>query len=88
MIEIIKHDYHRNGHGFGFHSIIFKDHGRILHATLFDEKGHCAVHDPAKLAEQEIQFGENSFYGNYYEPYLRLELELTPSVSETVLSNL
>jgi hypothetical protein len=87
MIIIIKHDYHRNGNGVGFHSIIFKDHGRILHATLFDEKGYCAVHDPSKLVEQEVLFGENSFRGDYYEPYLRLELELSPSETETVLSN-
>jgi hypothetical protein len=72
-------DHHRNGIcGQPFHVAIFDedkaahavDQGRKL-AIIFDEPGHCAVLDIAKLAAGDIAFGSNSWRGDAYEPQLR-----------------
>ena len=71
--------YHRNGvAGAGFHVILFKDFGtggsRKV-GIVFDQDGHCAVLDMAKLAGGDIAFGSNSWRGDDYERPLRKAIE-------------
>ena len=64
---------HRNGiSGAPFHVMIFRDPeaGRML-GIVFDERRHVAVFNLDKLALGNITFGENSWRGDQYEPYLR-----------------
>jgi len=75
---IVKHlAHHRNGvMGTGFYSVLFsvKDssmRGVTLHASVFPERGHVAIHDVALLASGEVAFGTNSWRGDVYEPELR-----------------
>ena len=70
-IENIQH--HRNGiSGAPFQVLIFRDPeaGRML-GIVFDERRHVAVFNLDKLAVGNITFGENSWRGDQYEPYLR-----------------
>ncbi len=65
---------HRNGIcGAPFHVLVFRDpnEGRML-GIVFDEKYHVAVFNLDKLALGNITFGENSYRGDQYEPYLRV----------------
>ncbi len=66
---------HRNGtSGEPFDVVLFKDQGsqgsRKV-AILFDDPGHCAVLDVARLAAGDIASGSNSWRGDDYEPHLR-----------------
>jgi hypothetical protein len=74
-LTIIDIAHHRNGVcGAPFDVALFKDRGRggsRKVAILFEEKGHCAVLDVAKLAAGDIAFGSNSWRGDDYEPDLK-----------------
>jgi hypothetical protein len=78
-IKIRSIDHHRNGVGGApFHAAIFdedksalsEDRGRKV-GIVFEQPGHCAVLDIAKLAAGDIAFGSNSWRGAEYEPHLR-----------------
>lgn len=73
MIEIHQVAYHRNGvSGNGFYAVEFTDtaNGRMI-ASVFEERGNVAVFCVDKLKKYGIQFGPNSWRGDYYEPALR-----------------
>jgi len=74
-LKIIDIAFHRNGIcGAPFHVVLFDDRcndGRRMMAIAFEEEGHCAVLDVAKLAAEEIAFGLNSWRGDDYEAHLR-----------------
>jgi hypothetical protein len=40
-------------------------------AVLFEDKGYCAVFDVDLLKDGDIQFGHNSWRGDYFESELR-----------------
>ena len=64
---------HRNGVGGApFHVLVFRDpkEGRML-GIVFEQAYHVAVFKLEKLAQGNINFGENSWRGDQYEPYLR-----------------
>lgn len=64
---------HRNGIGGApFHVLIFLDpeEGRMV-GIVFEQEYHIAVLHLEKLASGNITFGENSWRGDKYEPYLR-----------------
>jgi hypothetical protein len=64
--------HHRNGvAGAPFDIILFHDGESRKVAIMFEEQGHCAVLDVAKLAAGDIAFGSNSWRGDHYEPGLR-----------------
>jgi hypothetical protein len=74
-LDAIAIEYHPNGSaGEPFWSILFynKDirHPPTLHATLFAEKGYCAVHKVGVLAE-DVVGARTRFLGSAYEPHLR-----------------
>lgn len=78
--------FHRNGIcGAPFAVILFEDTGpeagRKI-AILFDDPGHCAVLDVARLAAGDIAFGSNSWRGDTYEPTLRSALSPSPKSSQ------
>jgi hypothetical protein len=63
---------HRNGIGGApFHVAIFDACGGRKVGIVFEEPGHCAVLDIARLAAGDIAFGSNSWRGDRYEPHLR-----------------
>ena len=64
---------HRNGiSGAPFHVLIFNDPdaGRMV-GIVFEREHHVAVFNLDKLALGNIAFGENSWRGDVYEPFLR-----------------
>jgi hypothetical protein len=68
--------YHRNGiSGAGFWAIVFswRDNrkNRQMVATVFDDPGECAVLDTALLAKGNVEFGKNSWRGDYFEDQCR-----------------
>jgi len=76
-IKLVQCEYHRNGiGGLGFYAILFdwKD-GKVkrrMLATLFDERGACAVLEVAPLStEVGVKFGLNSWRGDDFEKELR-----------------
>jgi hypothetical protein len=75
-LQIIAIAHHRNGtSGAPFHVVHFQDDGpeatRKL-AILFEQPGHCAVLDIAKIAVGDIAFGSNSWRGENFEVSLRI----------------
>ena len=74
-LKIINVAHHRNGvTGAPFDVALFRERGRRARrkvAILFEENGHCAVFDVARLAAGDIAFGSNSWRGDEYEPDLR-----------------
>jgi hypothetical protein len=60
--------HHRNGvSGCGFHVGIVDDEGEKKLIIQFDGMKNCtAVFDLEKLKQEKINFGENSFRGDYY----------------------
>jgi hypothetical protein len=74
-LKIIAIAHHRNGvAGSPFDVALFKESGRegsLKVGILFEEPGHCAILDVAKLAAGDIAFGSNSWRGDEYEPHLR-----------------
>lgn len=64
---------HRNGiSGAPFHVLIFNDpdEGRMV-GIVFEREHHVAVFNLDELALGNIAFGENSWRGDLYEPFLR-----------------
>ena len=64
---------HRNGiSGAPFHVLIFHDpdEGQMI-GIVFDREQHVAVFNLDKLVLGNIAFGENSWRGDVYEPFLR-----------------
>jgi len=79
-IKVTDIAYHRNGvRGNGFFVVTFinKDGNRNMHmvATIFEGIGDIAVLNVDLLAEGNIQFAENSWRGDNFEPELRSEIE-------------
>ena len=76
-LKIIKISYHRNGiSGMGFYAILFKDlednPKDLKIASLFDEKGYCAVYSVDELKKENIEFANgNSWRGDAFEDDLR-----------------
>ena len=83
-LELKKMDYHRNGvSGVGFHVAVFVDHKpdevsltgktRTMLGILFDnnDECYCCAFDLKKLAVGNIEFGDNSFRGDYYVDMMR-----------------
>jgi hypothetical protein len=74
-LTIIDIAFHRNGIcGAPLHVVLFQDdgpEGSRKVGIIFQQEGHCAVLDVAKLAQGDITFGVNSFRGDHYEPHLR-----------------
>ncbi len=72
-IKIIDIAHHRNGIcGAEFEAIVFHDaaEGRML-GIVFKEPFHVAVFNIDKLTTGNIKFGDNSWRGDRYEPFLR-----------------
>jgi hypothetical protein len=84
-LTILSNARHRNGvDGAPFDAVIFREKGRRNRrklAILFDEPGHSAVFDIAKLTAGDIAFGSNSWRGDEYEMPLRsfLDILATPT---------
>lgn len=78
-LKIIDIAHHRNGIcGAPFHVVLFDDHyndGRRMMAIVFEQDGHCAVLDVAKLAAGDIKFGSNSHRGDNYQCPLRMAID-------------
>lgn len=79
-LELKKMDYHRNGvSGVGFHVALFvdltSDNGKpkTMLGVLFDndKECYCCAFGLNKLAKGDIEFGSNSFRGDYYEDAMR-----------------
>ncbi len=85
-LRIIATAHHRNGVcGAPFDVVLFQDRGpegsRKL-AILFDDQGHCAVLDVAKLAESDIAFGSNSWRGDHFEEPLRKAIRISSTSNQ------
>lgn len=88
-IEIIEISFHRNGvDGIGFHAVLFTatvDTGdgvrrQKMVATVFDEKGACAVLAVEPLSTKVgVKFGHNSWRGDTFEGILRKAIQSTKS---------
>lgn len=53
---------------------------------VFEQKYHVAVFNLDKLALGNIAFGENSFRGDQYEPYLRKAITTLDQAIEAGMS--
>ena len=83
-LEIENVQHHRNGVcGAPFHVMVFRDpdEGHMV-GIVFDAADHVAVFNLDKLALGNINFGENSWRGDRYEPHLRKAIN--PSSAATV----
>lgn len=74
--KIIAASFHRNGvGGLGFYSILFESPEQpdgLMHASLFDDHGCCAVHSVKMLSDGNIAFARgNSWRGDVFEEELR-----------------
>lgn len=87
--------YHRNGvGGLGFHVAIVEDtfdraEKRDMLVIRFDKRADqetggtvCAAFDLAELAKGVIEFGENSWRGDYYHETIDDYLDLTKRASD------
>jgi hypothetical protein len=85
-LSIIANAHHRNGIcGAPFNVVLFGDtgpEGSRKVAILFEEEGHCAVLDVAKLAAGDIAFGSNSWRGDVFEPSLRQAIHCSSTPTE------
>jgi hypothetical protein len=80
-LTVIDFAHHRNGIcGGPFAVVLFEDSsqegGRKV-AVLFEQEGHCAVLDVAKLAAGDIAFGSNSWRGDRFEQSLRRAIRIS-----------
>lgn len=86
-ISILNIDHHRNGiSGAPFYAVVFRDtgsEGSIKVAVLFDSLHHVAVLDIAKLADCDIEFGSNSWRGDFFELALRRAIRKHNRQAET-----
>ena len=77
-MRIISLDYHRNGvSGIGFWVVLFQEkRGDDMIASVFPERGCCAVFSVAELAKRNIAFANgNSWRGDDFEPELRKAID-------------
>lgn len=83
-IRVLKQARHRNGiAGEPFTVAIIKDvDGSKKLVVMFEQEAHTAVFDLALLAEEVIEFGENSWRGDEYESKLRETLHADDFVME------
>ena len=85
-LKIIAIAHHRNGIcGAPFDVVLFEDtgpEGSRKVAILFEEQGHCAMLDVAKLAAGDIAFGSNSWRGDAFEESLREALRISSTSTE------
>ncbi len=85
-LKIIDFDHHRNGiTGAPFAVVLFEDtgpEGSRKVALLFEQQGHCAVLDVAKLATGQIAFGSNSWRGDRFERSLRNAIRISSTPAE------
>jgi hypothetical protein len=73
---------HRNGiHGAPFYTVIFTIGGDRMLGIVFEQEAHIAVFDLAKLADDNITFGENSWRGDEYEATLRGAIALVDEMT-------
>ncbi len=77
-LSILNIASHRNGiEGAPFHAIVFRDQGpegSVKLGIVFDSPQHTAVLDIAKLADCDVEFGSNSWRGDWYDPSLRIAI--------------
>jgi hypothetical protein len=72
MLKVKDVAHHRNGVGGNpFYVIRFTDKRQEMVGILFEEPRSVAVFDSRLLAEGIIAFGDNSWRGDEYEPFLR-----------------
>jgi hypothetical protein len=82
-LTIIDIAFHRNGIGGApFDVVLFHDGDSRKVAVLFEEQGHCAVLDVAKLAQGDIAFGSNSWRGDAFEQSLRKAISISSTSTE------
>ena len=75
-VKVLKQDHHRNGVGGApFDVVLFKHEGEKFLAIVFDEPGCVAVLGFDKLKQEVIEFGENSWRGDWFEDALREVIE-------------
>lgn len=71
-IKVLSVEFHRNGVlGNGFYVVLFTHESTKKVAIVFDEPGNVAVLDVGLLAQNNIEFGENSWRGDEFESELR-----------------
>lgn len=82
-LKITKIDYHRNGvAGNGFHVVLFTWRNRNMVATVFEGAGNCAVLDMYETAMGHLEYPENRWRGDDFEPQLRAAIAASyPEVS-------
>jgi hypothetical protein len=81
-VKILDASFHRNGiGGLGFCAVIFEyvedgeTRGPMI-ASLFDERGACAVYSIEELQKRNITFAcGNSWHGDQFEEKLRPALD-------------
>lgn len=74
-MKIIKKDHHRNGvSGEPFEVAIVEENGERMLVVMFPEKCHTAAFNIDLLAKGDIEFGSNSYRGDYFESALRNQL--------------
>lgn len=83
--------YHRNGVcGNGFHAVLFrfKPDGerreKSFLATVFDEPGNCAVISLDRISVYGVEFGPNSWRGDWFEDELRAAIKNTDAANAAV----
>ena len=75
-IKIEKIAHHRNGiSGEPFYVVLFKNGKDTMLATVFEDKGYVSVFDLTLLCNHVIEFAENSWRGDDFEPALREAIE-------------
>ena len=71
-VQILSIARHRNGtSGLPFHAVLFTFGEHMLLATLFDERGACAVLEVDKAAGGNVAHDTNGWRGDVFEPLLR-----------------
>ena len=75
-IKVLSVEHHRNGvHGNSFYVVLFKHGHTTKVGIVFDDPGNVAVLDVGLLAQNNIEFGENSWRGDEFESELRKAVE-------------
>jgi hypothetical protein len=72
MLRLKDVSHHRNGcSGNPFYVVRFRDNRQEFVAVVFEDERSVAVLDLELLSQGVIAFGENSWRGDDYEPFLR-----------------
>ena len=71
-IKVLSVAHHRNGvHGNSFYVVLFKHDHTAKVGKVFDTPGNVAGLDVTMIAQNNIEFGENSWRGDEFESELR-----------------